>query len=354
VSEISSSHKITYHREKLEAYLRNEQVLPVTLELDLSTECNRKCPLCPSTTSPRSSNLDIVFVERLFARLKGQTRGLLLSGGEPTLAPVFSDVLRLAREYGFIDIAIVTNGSFLDEEQVASALCTYATTIRVSMYDWSIESSKYLQATLRRIRILRERIENEKSKLQIGTSVLTSKDNANDLPSIVQKVASAGAHWIYFHPMCIRWDTGAPERVNQLGVLSIIKKCQQEQPENFHVYTFPERYIEREIEFSAYHAAHFLLVVGADGMNYLGAEVKYHAKYVIADLNDNWCDDFLWQSERLKRIESINSRTYPAVGSRHRGVLYNQVLQDLINSGKRSLDTVVMTSGATYAYPHIL
>jgi len=352
--EIASAYKVAYHREKLEAYLRNEQILPATVELDISTECNRRCPLCPSTRSPRSSTLNLGFIERLFARLEGQTRGLLLSGGEPTLSPLFPEVLRLAREYGFIDIAIVTNGSLLDKERVAAALCAYASTIRVSIYDWNRELRADLQATLRRIETLRSRIEREGSKLQIGVSALTSKENADALCSIARKVASAGAHWIYFHPMCIRWDTGAPERVDQSGVLAKIKECQKEQSDAFHIFTFPDRYAKRKIEFSGYHAAHFLLVIGADGMNYVGAEAKYHPQYIIADLTNNWRDDFLWRKERLKRIESINSRTYHALASRHRGVLYNQVIQDLINHGEGFLDEASATYGATYVFPHIL
>lgn len=352
--EIASAYKVAYHREKLEAYLRNEQILPATLELDISTECNRRCPLCPSTTSPRSSTLSLSFIERLFARLKGQTRGLLLSGGEPTLAPIFPEVLRLAREYGFIDIAIVTNGSLLDKEQVAAALCAYASAIRVSIYDWTGEWRADLGATLRRIEALRSRIESEGSKLQIGVSALTSNENADGLRIIAREVVSAGAHWIYFHPMCIRWDTGAPERVDQSGVLAKIKECQEEQSDAFSVFTFPDRYVERKIEFSGYHAAHFLLVIGADGMNYLGAEVKYRPQHIIADLTSNWRDDFLWNRERLKRIESVNSRTYPALASRHRGVLYNQVIQDLINRGERSLHEASATYGGTYLFPHIL
>ena len=347
--EIASAYKVTYHREKLEAYLRNEPILPVTLELDISTECNRRCPLCPSTTSHRSSMLSLGFIERLFARLEGQTRGLLLSGGEPTLAPIFPATLRLGREHGFVDIAIVTNGSLLDKERVAAALCAYASTIRVSIYDWTRERPADLQPTLRRISALRSRIEREGSKLQIGVSLLTSKKNADALHSIVRELAAAGAHWIYFHPMCIRWDTGAPERVDQSGVLARIEECQKEQSDTFQVFTFPDRYTESKIEFSGYHAAHFLLVIGADGMNYLGAEVKYHPQYIIADLANHWRDDFLWNRDRLKQIASVNSRTYRAVASRHRGVLYNQVIQDLINHGERSLD-----EATTCVFPHIL
>jgi organic radical activating enzyme len=353
MSEIASAYKVAYHREKLEAYLRNERILPATLELDISSECNRKCPLCPSTTSPRSSTLSIGFIERLFARLEGQTRGLLLSGGEPTLAPIFPEVLSLARRHGFVDIAVVTNGSLLDKERVAAALCTHVSTIRVSIYDWTRKPPADFQATLRRIGGLRSRIEAAGSKLQIGVSLLTSNENVNALYSIVRQVSSAGAHWIYFHPMCVRWDVGAPERVDQSGVLAKIKECQKEQSDAFRVFTFLDRYFERKIEFSGYHAAHFLLVIGADGMNYLGAEVKYHPQYIVADLVNNWRDDFLWNRERLNQIESVNSRTYPPIASRHRGVLYNQLIQDLID-GERSLDEAYANHATTCVFPHIL
>lgn len=352
--QIASAHKILYHKKKLEAYLCNQQIIPATLELDITTECNRRCPLCPSTTSLYSSKLDLGFIERLFASLEGQTKGLLLSGGEPTMSPIFPKVLKLAQEYGFIDIAIVTNGSLLDNEQVATALCSYASTIRVSIYDWNGESNTELQATLERIKDLRTRIEGEGSRLEIGVSVLTSEKNVNTLNILTREVSSARAHWIYFHPMCIRWDKGAPERVNQLGVLERINEFQKEQPNEFQIFTFPERYVENKIEFSGYHASHFLLVVGADGMNYLGAEVKYHPQHIIANLMDNWDDNFLWDKKRLDLINSVNSTKYPPLASRHRGILYNHVIQDLINHNERSTERINSKYGIKYAYPHIL
>jgi organic radical activating enzyme len=350
VTEIASAYKVTYHEEKLEAYLRNEQILPATLELDITTECTRRCPVCPSTTGPRSTMLDLGFVKRLFARLEGETRGLLLSGGEPTLAPVFPDVLRLARQYGFIDIAVVTNGTLLDREQVAAALCAYASTIRVSIYDWTGESREDLQATFRRIENLRSRVDREGSRLQIGVSALTSKENAGTVCSVAEKAASSGAHWIYFHPMCIRWDIGAPERVDQSGVLPKIRECQEQFSDGFRIFTFADRYVERQIDFTGYHAAHFLLVVGADGVNYLGAEVKYNPRYAIAHLT-SWHDDFLWRRERLRQIESVDSRTYAALASRHRGIMYNHVIQNLVNHSTRSPEKL---SADTYLFPHIL
>jgi len=352
--KIASPYKVLYHKKKLEAYLNNQQIMPATLELDITTECNKRCPLCPSTTSLHSSNLNLIFIERLFDRLKGQTRGLLLSGGEPTMSPIFSKVLSLAKEYGFVDIAIVTNGSLLDNEDVAEALCSYASTIRVSIYDWAEEPNANLRLILGKIENLRSRIESDGSKLEIGVSALTSKENADTLKTLTQEVAAARAHWIYFHPTCIHWDKGAPERVNQSGVLEKIKECQEETPDIFHVFTFPERYFEHKIEFSGYHAAHFLLVIGADGMNYLGAEVKYHPQYAIANLNENLDYDFLQNKNRLSRIKSFSSKNYPALASRHRGILYNNVIQDLINHNDQRLKKKSSTNRETYAYPHIL
>ena len=357
MSEIASTFKITYHGEKLRSYLRDEPIFPATLELDLTSACNRKCPNCPSTASLPCDTLEIGFVERLLARLAGQTRGLLLTGGEPTMAPTFSETLRMARRYGFTDVVVVTNGTLLNEERTASALLKYASAIRVSMYDWSAESCGGVHGTLKRIETLRSRIDREGSQLQIGVSVLTTRENASALNAITFEAAAAGAHWIYFHPLCTRWDTGSPVRVDQKDVLTGISGIQNVDRNGAGVFVFGDRYVESPVQFAGYHAAHFLLVVGADGMNYLGAEVKYHPQHIIADVAGNWDDDFLWQRPRLERIKAVSSTDYPAIGSRHRGVLYSDLI-DLIEKrmqlGQRDSSESLSASEDRFLFPHIL
>ena len=354
MSEIASTFKITYHKEKLESYLRGEFIFPTTLELDLTSLCNRKCPNCPSTTNLPSYNLENDFVERLFSRLEGQTKGLILTGGEPTMAPNFPKTLRMARRCGFVDVVVVTNGTFLNEEKVAGALLKDASAVRVSMYDWSAESYSGLFSTLKRIEALRSRIDREGSQLQIGVSALTSRKNANALSRITQQALEAGAHWIYFHPLCTKWDSGSPLRVDQEDVLNQIEECRTAQLNCFGVFVLHDRYMEGDIGFNGYHATHFLLVIGADGMNYLGAEVKYQRQHIIADVAGNWCNDFLWQSQRLQRIQAVNSRTYPAIGSRHRGVLYNNLVEQFMQLGQKVFDESLPVLKNTFLFPHIL
>ena len=351
--EMASPYKVTYHKRKLKAYLDRERIFPACLELDLSTECNRHCPLCPSATGGSASCLELGFIEQLLGHLGGETRGLLLSGGEPTMAATFPDTLRIAREHGFLEIAVVTNGDFLSEDVVAEALCMHATAIRVSLYDWTHTSEEDLRSTLHRIEHLRARIEKTKSPLQIGISALTTTENAPRIDEVSRVVASAGAHWIYFHPFCIHWAEGAPQRIDQHGVLKAIADSRNTTADGFGIFTSPDRYTECDIRFDGYHAAHFLLVVGADGMNYLGAEVKYQQQHILADLGRRWDKNFLWRDEKLARIAAARSDTYPALGSRHRGVLYNHVIQELINCETTSFDDE-QAGGASYLYHHIL
>ncbi len=74
------------------------------------------------------------------------------------------------------------------------------------------------------------------------------------------------------------------------------------------------------------------MVVGADRKNYLGAEVKYHPDFVIADLGDGCADGFLWDGGRLARIAAHTHGNYRALGSRHRGVLYNDFIERLLEN----------------------
>jgi len=353
--EIASTYKIAYHREKIEAYLRDEPVFPASLEMDLSSACNRKCPQCPSTTAVEQKNLELSFVERLFSRLEGQTRGLLLTGGEPTMAPTFTRTLKLARQYGFADVVVVTNGGFLNDDRVASALVENASAVRVSMYDWDAESCGALEPVMAQIGSLRDRIEREGSKLQIGVSALTSNDRAAGLGAVAERAREAGAHWIYFHPTCTNWEAGTPRRVDQSGVLEAIDQYRDGISDGFGVFVYRERYEESALEFGDYHTAHFLLVIGADGMNYLGAEVKYQPKHIIADVAGKWDDDFLWRSERLRRMRGVGSSTYPAIGSRHRGVLYNDFIERLMKSEEEAMGRMhAAHQNGGPLFPHIL
>ena len=133
-----------------------------------------------------------------------------------------------------------------------------------------------------------------------------------------------------------------------------IDELRAHQPDGFPVFVLRDRYVDSPIKFAAYHAACFLLVIGADGLNYLGAEVKYRPQHAIADVAGNWRDDFLWQRARLERIHAANSQTYAAIGSRHRGVLYSHWIQQLMTQSHQTATETLAASAGDFLFPHIL
>jgi MoaA/NifB/PqqE/SkfB family radical SAM enzyme len=353
--ELASMSKFGFHKERVNAYLKFEKIFPVTLELDLTSKCTRACTECPSATASHHHTLSMNFVDRLFGCLEGCTTGLLFTGGEPTMAPLFPKALKIARQRGFIDIAVVTNGSLIDDPRVTEALLKDVTTIRLSMYDWDGGSCEGIKGTLRRIEALRKRIDREGSELKIGISALTSKSRIRMLGKLAELVRIAGAHWIYFHPLCTKWGMGCPEPTEQDGVIAKIDELQKKNIDNFQIFVFRERYESNPLEFDGYHAAHFLLVIGADGKNYLGPEVKYQPQHVIADLGSRWNDNcFLWKRQRISQINSVKSSFYSAIKSKHRGVLYNHLIERVKRGEETALDEIERASVKGFYFPHIL
>lgn len=352
ILEVASGYKIAAHRERILAYLRGESIYPVSLELDLTSRCSRNCRDCPSTRASEHWELSESFIERLFNALGGHVPGLLLTGGEPTLSTRFASTLALARQRGFRDIAVVTNGSHLDHEDVCTALLAHASTIRVSLYDWEEEAFSGAESILQRLQTLRQRIDGNRSPLRIGVSALTSTTRLSRLRRLVETALASGAHWIYFHPRCRYWDQGRPQPEEQLGVLEEIVRLQADFSGRIEINVSAQRYQDFPLHFAAYHAAHFLMVVGADRKNYLGAEVKYHPDFITADLDNDLNEGFLWEASRLGRISSHDSGHYRALDSRHRGVLYNDFIEKL--KQKEPEAERILVAPPRYRFPHIL
>lgn len=351
--QMTSPVKIAIHRERLKDLLDGKAVFPVTVEMDITTFCPQECTDCPSERSPEAQYFDLADIDRFFGRLDGQTRGLLLSGGEPTSSPDFPAFLKLARGRGFKEIAIVSNGANLDDKEIMVALLEDATVIRLSLYGWDVEVTRKDGTVLRKIEALRKQIDESGSGLHIGVSALTTHGRIPELGSLAKAAADSGAHWIYFHPICTGWHNGHLRQTDQDGVTEEITRLQKNMNNDFGIYYCPDRYQTGELIFNEYYSAHFLMVVGADGINYLGTETKYQEDYAIADTAVN-LEGFPFQPDRLNRIKGINNRNYPPVGGRHRGLLYNHFFEQLKQGNGNLAEGLAGEPEAGFLYPHIL
>ena len=110
--------KIWRHADRLQALARDEDIAPVTLEIDPVAYCNHHCSWCvdPSHKPVTASR---AFLWRLLDdvaawRVNGfGVRGIVFKGGgEPTLHPQFPALVEKASGLGF-EVGVVTNGSRL-------------------------------------------------------------------------------------------------------------------------------------------------------------------------------------------------------------------------------------------------
>jgi hypothetical protein len=115
--------------------------------------------------------------------------------------------------------------------------------------------------------------------------------------------------------------------VDQSGVLETFGNLDL----GIEVQTPEERYSNAPLEFTAFHSAHFLLVICADGTNYISPESKYRQAYAIARLDENMPDDFLWRPERLAAIGATTHEDFETLGTRHRGPIFSDTIERLIS-----------------------
>ncbi len=355
-ARVFGASKVDIYHEKTKAYLRGERITPVTLEMDLTQRCTRSCSGCPyGVARQKGLTLDLPFIDRLFSVLGPLVPGIILSGGEATIVPHFPQTVALARAKGVKEIAVISNGGHVHRGRVQDALLEHVTSIRISLYDWQEGDSDYFTNTLKKIEGLRERIEKEGSKLEIGASMLTRAEWNHRYEAVALKALNAGIDWLYFHPYCVDWDKEHPIHADQTGVLEAISKFKEAAPHNANIQVPIERYDPKPLYFEKLHGAHFLIQIGADGVNYLGPECKYEKDAALLDLNEYLEDDFLWHPQRLKRINEANSDNYRFIGTKHRPPMFSDYIQQLIDlqNGNPQVASPEAASDC-FAYPSII
>lgn len=354
--KIFAPSKVTADQKKLETYLRGEPIYPTTIELDLTQLCTRSCPACPYSVGRRPGlTLQLPFLDRLFSVLRPHTPGLVLSGGESTIVQHFPETLALASKKGFRQIAIISNGGNVQMPSVQDVLLEYATSIRISMYDWHEYESEYFLETLKKIEVLRNRIIKEGSRLEIGASILTRRDLNHRYEPVGLRALAAGIDWLYFHPYCVDWEAQYPVQADQTGVLEAIERFRGVAPDDANIQVPYERYSPEPLHFEKLHGSHFLIQVGADGVNYAGPECKYEKDAALLDLNEYLEDDFLWHPQRVSRLNEMDSRNYRFIGTKHRPVIFSDHIQKIIDSSrKHQTGEGLKESGDHFSYVNII
>lgn len=92
---------------------------PLLVDLELSTVCNLKCPMCYTTTDEfkkkvKNSFMDFELYKKIIDEIAGKVPAIRLSlRGESTLHPNFKDAIKYAKDNGIDEVSTLTNASKL-------------------------------------------------------------------------------------------------------------------------------------------------------------------------------------------------------------------------------------------------
>ena len=115
---VLDSHKLLWHRDRVEAWLRGERIAPITIDCALTRVCSYKCVYCYGTLQENEGyhlTRDVIFRFLDDAAGIGVKAMSFVSDGESAHSPSVYDAILRGRSNG-MDMAIGTNGYPLRDE----------------------------------------------------------------------------------------------------------------------------------------------------------------------------------------------------------------------------------------------
>jgi len=121
---ILDGHKLLWHRERLEAWLRGERIAPITIDCSLTRRCTYRCVYCYGqlqANDEKRMTKDVIF-RFLDNAAEIEVKAIsFVSDGESTCSPHIYDAILRGKDNG-LDMALGTNGYLLKDERLEEIL----------------------------------------------------------------------------------------------------------------------------------------------------------------------------------------------------------------------------------------
>lgn len=129
------------YRNKWVTYAKEQYVSewPLLVDIELSSVCNLKCPMCYTITEEFKSKINARLMDAslyysIIDEIAEHVPAIRLSlRGEPTLHPQFVDFIKYAKQKGIMEVSFLTNGSKLTDSFIKQIIIAGADWVTVSV-----------------------------------------------------------------------------------------------------------------------------------------------------------------------------------------------------------------------------
>ncbi|MFH1442345.1 MAG: radical SAM protein [Candidatus Omnitrophota bacterium] len=121
---ILDGHKLNWHKDRVEAWLRGERIAPITIDCALTRRCSYKCVYCYGklqANDEKKMTKDVIFRFLDDAAEIGVKAISFVSDGESTCSPYLYEAILRGKSNG-LDMALGTNGFLLKDARLEGIL----------------------------------------------------------------------------------------------------------------------------------------------------------------------------------------------------------------------------------------
>jgi MoaA/NifB/PqqE/SkfB family radical SAM enzyme len=173
------------------------------LQIEVTSRCTRRCSLCPRAAFGDrwlEGDLSAALWKRIEPALSRAEHVHLQGWGEPLLHSQLPEMARKAKEAG-ATVGFTTNGDLLEsavdwivDERVD--LLTLSVAGRQETHS-RFRGGSSLEQITEAFRALTSRARQSKSRIKAQISYLLTRENASDLPVVVERAVEVGAHELF-------------------------------------------------------------------------------------------------------------------------------------------------------------
>ena len=294
---IDPTNKIFFHPEVLTKFMNGSRIYPISIEMDLSDQCNLKCNWCRYAEGHKPNIMSHELAKKILweAQSLGVKSVVYSGGGEPLLNPEFEFITKTAA-LARLDQGIYTNGCFVNAQIEPLSLMKF---VYISLDAATKETYERIKHSDQFERVLRNirRLTEQKGKAKVGLGFLISPENSDEIEMFAEFLHQFDVDYIHYRPAII-------DNIDKRWLRPVIRRLQKVEGRRTLVanYKFQELLNGGKRTYKECLGHYFLSGITADGSVWLCLNHRYHEQFKLGDANTETLYE-IWRGKRIREVE---------------------------------------------------
>ncbi len=194
--------KLLFHTERVNKWLKDEDIYPILVEFDLSNACNQACDFCTFRYIKDKSILKTDVAERTIIELSqcGVKAINWTGGGEPLIHKDYMYLTGIAHATG-LEQGLFTNGVLLDDKLMSHIARTHKW-VRFSIDAGTPETYQRIRKRDDFDKVISnvKKMVAIKGRCQVGIGFVITPSNFNEIPAFSRLVKETGVDYGQYKP----------------------------------------------------------------------------------------------------------------------------------------------------------